>query len=493
MIHSKSRIALINCPAWGAIPPLGIAAIKAYMVKHGYVAKCFDLNLDFYNAHSDLRKRGFWGADCYNQWTLDYYGNWQDLRFNPGSEFNTKPLPLRAWADEILAFSPDVVGFSTNLTNMPSSLLLAREIKNLRPDIRIVFGGPNVAQDREGNIALRTGVPDVIVNKEGEETFLELMKVWEANGDVSSVAGIGLLVNKEPFWTPMRQQIANLDSLPFPDFEDFPLDKYPGPYDIPIMLSRGCVYHCVFCYEHVFWKKFRTRSAESVVNEMEFRIAQLSERLQLKQSADNNNTPPFTFLFADSLVNGHFKLLNEMCDIIIERGIKVSCTGQATLDRRMDDDFFRKMKKSGCSGLAFGLESASQKVLDSMKKNHKIVNAERVLKSAYLAGMPSTVNVMVGFPSETFRDFMETIFFLFRSRKWISQVSNVTETQLALGTSLMLEAPKFDVTINKDGTWTSPNTGTETDRKRRLKLLHLSMTLFGIPHQKIAEDVAYCD
>ncbi len=494
MNQERRRIALVNCPAWGAIPPLGIAALKSFMVSHGYVVKCFDFNLDFYNSSPQLIKRGFWAADCYNQWTLDY--SQTDVRFNRGSHFNTTPLPLKQWAEDILSFKPDVVGFSTNLTNMTPGILLAKELKGLVPGVPMIFGGPNVAQDREGDILLKTGVADIVVAKEGEETLLEVMKALENQEDVSSIRGIGLLINGVPTWTPPRPQIADLDKLPFPDFNDFPLDKYPSPYDIPIMASRGCVYHCAFCYEHIFWKKFRSRSAENVVAEMVHRMNEHSLRLPANKNAKNGNAPPaFVFLFADSLVNGHFKALEEMCDIIIERGIKLSWTGQATLDKRMTWSFFQKLKRAGCTGLAFGLESGSEMVLDGMSKNHnKIKSASNILEYAYKAGMPSTVNVMVGFPTERFRDFLQTIAFLFKNRKWIYQVSNVTETQLALGTPLWINPEKWNVTVSQDGSWTSPNTGTEKDRKRRLKLLHWSMTLLGIPHQRIAEEnVVYCD
>jgi anaerobic magnesium-protoporphyrin IX monomethyl ester cyclase len=505
---AKPRLALINCPAWGAIPPLGIATLKSFMVSKGYEVKCFDFNLAFYNSSPELVKQDFWGASSYNQWTMDYNCH-TDIRFNPGSFFNTTPLPLKEWTDEILKFKPDVVGFSSNITNMTSGLLLARELKNRAPNVPIIFGGPNVAQDREGNIALKTCVPDIIVNREGEETLLEVMQVLQIQGDIRAISGIGYLVKNTPTWSPVRPQISNLDSLPFPDFNDFPLAEYPNPYDIPIMASRGCVYHCVFCYETVFWKKFRMRSGENIVDEMVFRLSEYNRLLETSQNSDNgsnhnerqrdymgvsvgfiNNgeTPTFSFLFADSLVNGHFKALEKMCDLIIERGLKIKWMGQATLDKRMTKEMIHKFKMSGCTGLAFGFESGSQKVLDGMSKNYKIENASSILRDFYEGGMPPTINVMVGFPSETFQDFIETAKFLFKNRKWIGQVSNVSETQAALGTPLFETPERFDMTFQADGTWTSPSTGTEKDRKRRLKLLHWAMTLMNIRHQKIGSD-----
>ena len=118
-----------------------------------------------------------------------------DVKFNQGSIININSLPLKQWADEILFFKPDILGFSVNLTNMTVSLLLAAELKKLIPGIFIVFGGPNAAQDREGNIILHTRIPDIVVHGEGEETLLEITKILENHGDFSAISSIGFLKN----------------------------------------------------------------------------------------------------------------------------------------------------------------------------------------------------------------------------------------------------------------------------------------------------------
>ncbi len=88
------RVALVQCPAWGALPPLGAASLKAYVDQHGHESQCFDLNIEFYNAFQaaksalevDGRMYGGpdpWGADSYGQWALDYDRWWQgEIRFD---------------------------------------------------------------------------------------------------------------------------------------------------------------------------------------------------------------------------------------------------------------------------------------------------------------------------------------------------------------------------------------------------------------------------
>jgi len=483
------KIALIQCPAWGPILPLGIASLKSYLVKNGYDVKCFDLNISFYNSSSEQDKEHLWGSHCYNQWSYDYSNN-KEIRFSQGSVFNDTPLPLRQWADEILSFDPYVVGFSTNLTNKATSLLLARELKTIKPELFITFGGPSAAENSHGYLILRSGIPDVVVHGEGEETLLEIIRVLEKGGDLYSIPGIGYFKYGSTVWTSARPPIRDFDSLPFPDFSDFTLNQYLHPNDIPIMASRGCTRNCVYCYETVFWEKFRSRSAKNIFEEMTYRVAQYAYRLPANGNADADHMQPtpLNFIFADSLINGNLKVLRELCDILIEQKLIAFWGGQANIDKRMDDEFFLKMKQAGCVWLAFGLESGSQKVLDDMGKKFLIRDAGTVIESAYKAGIWVTVNVMVGFPTESFLDFIRTVVFLFKIRKWIVQVSNVTTTQINFGTPLWSNAKEYNVTLLKDGSWTSPETGNVKNRNRRQKLLHWAMDRFNIPHQKIAED-----
>ncbi len=494
------RVALVQCPAWGALPPLGPASLKAFLKQHGHDTRCFDLNIRFHNEFQRAKHAHLldgvayggpdpWGADSYGQWALDY--DWtidpanidQEIRFQQGSVYNEAPLPLEEWAEEILRYEPQVVGFTTYLTSFPSSLLLAREIRKSDPSILLVFGGPNVAQDREGDIALRTGIPDAVVHGEGEQTLLNLVRALETGGDLAEVGGIGQLVDGEPVWAPPQPLIRDVDTLPFPDFTDFCWTDYPNPYLIPIMSSRGCVLNCAFCYETVYWKRFRIQSPDRIVDEIEHQV----ELHPLKEKASEDGEH-FYFMFGDSLVNGHLKGLERMCKLLIARGTDIRWGGQARMDKRMDQAMCQTLSQSGCTGLAFGLESGSQRVLETMGKHYSIDDAEGVIRRFHETGMSATINVMVGFPTERLRDFLDTVRFLTKTRRWIYQVSNVTTTQLALGSDLFLFPEKYGVSVHEDASWSSPETGDESDRQRRLKFLHSWMKLMRIPHQNIAPD-----
>jgi hypothetical protein len=190
-------------------------------------------------------------------------------------------------------------------------------------------------------------------------------------------------------------------------------------------------------------------------------------------------------MFGDSLLNGHLRTLRDMCDLLIERDLGVMWGGQATIDKRMDDEVVQQLKAAGCTSFAVGLESGSQKVLDDMGKRFQVDDAVDVIRRFSEAGMPLTVNVMVGFPTERFRDFLDTIRFLNRTRRWLYQVSNVTSTQMALGSEMYQHPERFGAVIHDDGSWSSEATGDERHRRRRLRALHFCMKVLKVPHQGI--------
>jgi hypothetical protein len=121
------KIALVVCPCWtNYCPPLGIATLAAVLKNEGYLVKCFDINIDLENE----LKGG----------TIDYWGLSQrsiSKWYSPCFQNETFPLikqHLDAEVDQILAYDPDVVGFTIYYTSSLASLYVAKELKK---DLRI--------------------------------------------------------------------------------------------------------------------------------------------------------------------------------------------------------------------------------------------------------------------------------------------------------------------------------------------------------------------
>jgi hypothetical protein len=475
------------------LPPLGIASLKGYLEPRGHEVKGIDLNIEYCRErlHELIDDEGGsvyarpdpWLSGSFDEWAFEFDG---EVRFR--SALRKRPLPIEAWTDEVLADDPQVVGFSVQSACLGVTLQVAQEVRRRKPSVPIVFGGPCVAEAQEGIMALRTGVPDVVVEGEGEETLLELLEAFETGRDLAEVQGIGRLIGGRPRWNERRRLLGDVDALPFPDFSDFDWEKYPNPFEIPIMTSRGCVLSCAFCYETVYWKRYRTQSADRIVAEIQHQIA--SHPLRADAEAGKAR---FNMSFADSLVNGHLGGLKRMAEMLIESDTKVVWSGQATINTKMDEDYFDKLGKSGCGGLSFGLESASTTVLESMGKKFQIDEATAFFDRAHRSGIQVSVNVMVGFPTETRADFVQTLRFLTRIRRMVYMVNNVASTAIVGGSRLHDSPEQFGIVpVSIEGwnsgrnyEWSSKAAGSARNRQVRLRILHMWMTLLRIPHQRL--------
>lgn len=486
------RVALVQCPPWGSLPPLGLASLKAYVEQRGHEVRCVDLNIEYCRERQrelidDVGGTVYarpdpWLASEWSEWDFEFDG--REVRFR--GALADRPLPVERWVDAVLGTAPELVGFSVQATNLGVTLQVAQEIARRDPSMTIVFGGPNVTRAQQGDMALRTGVPDAVVEGEGEETLVELLARLHEGRSIDDVRGIGRLVDGEPRWNEPRELIRDIDSLPFPDFTDFDWAAYPNPYEIPIMASRGCVLKCAFCYETVYWKRYRTQSPRRVVAEIRHQLA-----IHPMRSDVESGRVRFGMSFADSLVNGHLGGLKRMAEMLVEADVGIYWNGQATINTRMDEEYFALLARSGCTGLSFGLESGSPRVLESMGKRFSIDEAGAFFRRAHRSGIELIVNVMVGYPTETRADFVETMRFLARVRRDIDLVNNVGATAVVGGSRLQLDPERYGIepadpagwATGRDLRWRSRAAGSERGRQRRVRILHAWMTLVRIPHQ----------
>ena len=186
-----------------------------------------------------------------------------------------------------------------------------------------------------------------------------------------------------------------LNDLVFPYFKDFDFSLYKES-KLPIMMSRGCVAKCTFCSETRFWKKYRYRDASHIFYELQNNI---------KTYGMNQ------FAVADSLINGNFQVLSALVNLINESKTQISWNGYARLDSRMNRDLLRRLEKSGCSHLSYGLETGSQKIMDLMEKRTTVAVAKEVIRNTCRAGIQVHLNIIVGFPGENEEDFQCTFGF----------------------------------------------------------------------------------
>ena len=325
-----------------------------------------------------------------------------NLQMTRPKEKNKKEKLLNlfnTWKELILKTAPDVVGLTVNHKNLPSSLFLAHILKVEDPGLFIIFGGPECSMNEPVKVVSSTGVVDLAVYGEGELTLLHLIEALEQKIPIKTIEGTILFQNGRLKRNPGRSAITDLDVLPFPDFSDFPLDHYTGKA-LPLTMSRGCVGICAFCNERIFWgKKYRFRSPESVISEIQH----------------HTSYGMTSFKFNDSLVNGNIHLLRKLCERLIESNTHIDWYGNARPEK-MSLELLETMKEAGCHELRYGVESPVPHILMEMKKGVTPHQAKTVLENTKKVGIKSQVDLICAFPTETKRDFIYSLRWLYQKK-----------------------------------------------------------------------------
>jgi radical SAM superfamily enzyme YgiQ (UPF0313 family) len=417
------KVTLIRCPCINLPypPSAGLAYINSFLKKSGHQTFIFDLNVELFHSVSDDKKER-WGIPDLNIL----------IKLSEDIMSDNEKL-VNEYIKKILATGSSIIGFSVWDSNRLFSLKLAEKIKKINKDIIIVFGGPECFPKWSGKSLIKEECVDVVVYSEGEETLRELIDYLELTNRIGLHAGTIVKRNSDIIDCGSRKPIQDLDNMPFPDFDKFPLDKYMTN-EIPILFSRGCNRNCAYCAVPGTIPNYRWRSANSIYEEIKY---------QLKKH------PHIDSFHSDSpALNSNLKELSKLCDLIIQDGLKINWSGFALIDKNMNLDLLKKMKEAGCSGLNFGIESGSQDIIDKMRKGFRVEDAEQNLRDAYSLGIEVVANFIIGFPGEKEKDFQETLDFISRNQQHISSAGSMHSCWLGPYMYLYDHADEFNIIIN---------------------------------------------
>jgi anaerobic magnesium-protoporphyrin IX monomethyl ester cyclase len=303
-------------------------------------------------------------------------------------------LSYEGFKSEIRKRQPNIVGITSTTLTYKSGLQIARIVKEVCPNCLTVMGGSHVTFWDDKALEECPEL-DVVVRREGEETLVEIVQRVEAGKSFYDVLGTTCRKKGEIVRNKDRPYIEDLDGLPFPAHHLWPLEslrKY-GNIVYPLTTSRGCVYWCDFCTAvRMFGRKYRMRSPKNVVNELEF----LQKTYGAKQ-----------FTFYDDAFTVDQQRAEEICAEIRKRGLKIKWDCETRVDM-VTKDLLRKMKDAGCIAVWFGVESGSQRVIDSMSKGISIEQTRKTIKMAREVGLMTVTSAILGFPGETKESALET-------------------------------------------------------------------------------------
>ena len=286
---------------------------------------------------------------------------------------------------EVDTFNPGLIGFTIMTFGHRDSYDLIGKIKALFPKIKIVVGGPHISALREKVLEDCPGI-DYGIILEGDISIAQLC----FGEELKKIQGI-MYRNKNAVVTnKFAQFIENLDDLPFPRYESFELDKYPTK-QLGIATSRGCPYDCIYCSVIAsIGKRFRARSAQNIVDEIEYWYNGGYRELYL---LDDN----FTLLR---------QRVEEICALLAKKsfkGLHLKCPNGIRADK-VDRQLLKTMKDVGFDMVAFGVEAGNDKVLKNIKKGENIAVIEKSIKEACELGFDVDLFFLVGSPGETIED-----------------------------------------------------------------------------------------
>lgn len=306
-------------------------------------------------------------------------------------------------ARRVLALSPDVVGISCLTQLADAARTIAALLKEARPELPVILGAAHVTSFYDGLLADMPAV-DILVPGEGEQTLVELLAALETGAPLDAVKGI---IYRGPdgqaVATPMRPPLADHDLLPLPArhlYEERLYVPLPNqsrrPPMAPVMTSRGCAYgKCRFCFQGGrYAPPYRRRSPENVIGE-------------LKQLAARGVRE---ILFWDDNFCMNEKWVLRFCDLLHAEGLDLLWRVFGRVDT-VTEEMLRRMAKSGCYSIHYGLESGSQKMLDAIEKGITLDQARRAVKWARRAGLEIRGSFIIGMPGDTPEIAEETIRF----------------------------------------------------------------------------------
>jgi anaerobic magnesium-protoporphyrin IX monomethyl ester cyclase len=293
----------------------------------------------------------------------------------------------------------DIVGITSTTLTYKSALKIATVTKQQLPSCTAILGGCH-ATFWDENALKECPSLDIIVRREGEITFIELLEKLQNKSSLNSVKGItfrkkdGEIARNED-----RPFMENLDDLPFPAFHLFPLGTFRrvGKIIFPLTTSRGCIYWCDFCTAvRMFGRKYRMRSPKNVVDEIEM--------LQNKYGESQ-------FAFYDDAFTINPERVEKICEEIRQRKLAIRWDCEARVDM-VNRSLLQKMKAAGCMAVWLGVESGSQLIIEKMHKRIKLDQTRNAFKAARELGIMTIANVVLGFPGETEQTAWETINFI---------------------------------------------------------------------------------
>lgn len=238
---------------------------------------------------------------------------------------------------------------------------------------------------------------DIFINGEPESIVPPLLKKISDREAWKAIPGISFRKGEKIITTPLAFTLTSPDDIPFPAYHLLPNIM---PYHTGIMMrppfttvisSRGCPFSCTFCsYGKA---KYRTRSPENVVAELEWLVAEYGIK---------------RFIFFDEMIFLHDGRIDEICKLMLEKGLKLRWTLNSRV-KPLNLETLKLMKKAGCFEICFGIESGSDEILKNIEKGITTDDIREAARMCKEARLDIYAMMLIGSPGETEETINESI------------------------------------------------------------------------------------
>ena len=339
-----------------------------------------------------------------------------------GDKYLQYPLFLGYSAAQLKSAGHDVVYIDSVMDDLSPDATWAR-VERLHPDVifmetttpSIRFDYQDIAtmKERSGGALMLAGGPHVtvfpaealqecdaldIVLKQEFDT--KIVRVLGNLGDLTQVPGIVFRQEGQVLDTGPAQPCQDLDSLPFPDRDVVPFERYHEAWYsrlpfINVMTSRGCPYQCTFCLwpNAMYGHRQRFRIVDNVIDELEYEVDRHGVR--------EINIDDGTFTTKKSRVI-------EFCQRLRDHRLDLLWTCNGRVDN-VDEEMLLEMKASGCKLIRYGVESGSPTVLKAIRKGYTLDQVRSSFRLTQKVGIMALGGFMFGFPHDTPETIEQTL------------------------------------------------------------------------------------
>lgn len=327
-----------------------------------------------------------------------YHIDLLDLNFVSPDEQSIKQFIAETYKGGQL---PEYVMFGALSTNYKQVKKVSQTLKQVLPDVKQICGG-TIATIHSKYLLEKLPI-DICVIGEGEETIVELLKNPD---DLLSIKGIALLdKSKKYIKTITRNRPENIQSL-IPVYELFNMEGYisatkyfQGYRGVLVSGSRGCMYRCKFCYRP-FGNEMIYRDPDEVADEVSWLV----------------KTYNLDYIhLCDELAWSNKEGLKKFGESLLEKKVNTMwiCSCRVNQISEKDYELLKFLRKCGLVRIVFGLESASEKILNNMGKSDISQQKARVaFRFCRKARIKASASILFGFPGENRETIKETVDFI---------------------------------------------------------------------------------